>query len=137
LINEERANAGKKSVGFINPVLYANPSALNDIKKGNNPGCLTEGFTAVSGWDPVTGMFEIFFFLCCRCRKGRCDETVMLTMRARTGYAELPEVVEGFYETALKFLNVRWSSSSYSTFWSQFVAGLIEMLFLYDTWQNS
>jgi tripeptidyl-peptidase-1 len=52
-------------VGFINPVLYANPSALNDIKKGNNPGCLTSGFTAVSGWDPVTGMFEFFFFLCC------------------------------------------------------------------------
>jgi tripeptidyl-peptidase-1 len=43
-------------VGFINPVLYANPSALNDIKKGNNPGCLTNGFSAVSGWDPVTGL---------------------------------------------------------------------------------
>ena len=89
-------------MGFINPVLYANPSALNDIKKGNNPGCLTEGFTAVSGWDPVTGMFGIFFSLCCRCRKGRCDETVMLTMRVRTGYAELPKVVEGFHEIALR-----------------------------------
>jgi tripeptidyl-peptidase I len=56
LINNQRANAGKKPVGFINPVLYANPSALNDIKKGNNPGCLTNGFSAVSGWDPVTGL---------------------------------------------------------------------------------
>ncbi len=27
---------------------------------------------------------------------------VLLTMRGRTGYAELPEVVEGFYETALR-----------------------------------
>ncbi|KUJ13731.1 subtilisin-like protein [Mollisia scopiformis] len=56
LINEQRALAGKKSVGFINPVLYANPSAMNDITSGNNPGCLTNGFSAVAGWDPVTGL---------------------------------------------------------------------------------
>jgi tripeptidyl-peptidase-1 len=56
LINEERINAGKKPVGFINPVLYANPSALNDITKGNNPGCGTNGFSAVRGWDPLTGL---------------------------------------------------------------------------------
>jgi tripeptidyl-peptidase-1 len=43
-------------VGFINPVLYANPGVLNDIKKGNNPGCGTDGFQAVKGWDPVTGL---------------------------------------------------------------------------------
>ncbi len=53
-------------MGFINLVMYANPSALNDIMKGNNPGCLTSGFSAVSGWDPVTGMFEISFLLSCR-----------------------------------------------------------------------
>jgi hypothetical protein len=33
---------------------------------------------------------------------GGCDKTVMLTMRVRTGYAELPKVVEGFYEIALR-----------------------------------
>ena len=38
LINEQRANVGKKPVGFINPVLYENPGALNDITVGTNPG---------------------------------------------------------------------------------------------------
>ncbi|KAM0805168.1 peptidase S8/S53 domain-containing protein [Usnea florida] len=56
LINEQRVNAGKSAVGFINPTLYANPSILNDITSGGNQGCGTAGFTAVSGWDPVTGL---------------------------------------------------------------------------------
>jgi tripeptidyl-peptidase-1 len=43
-------------VGFLNPVLYANPNALNDITSGNNPGCGTQGFSAVNGWDPITGL---------------------------------------------------------------------------------
>jgi len=34
LINEQRVHAGKGPVGFINPVLYTNPWALNDIKVG-------------------------------------------------------------------------------------------------------
>ena len=38
-INEERLAAGKTSVGFLNPTLYANPSALNDVTKGSNRGC--------------------------------------------------------------------------------------------------
>ncbi len=56
LINEQRVNAGKSAVGFINPTLYANPSVLNDITSGGNQGCGTAGFTAVAGWDPVTGL---------------------------------------------------------------------------------
>lgn len=55
-INEERLNSGKKSLGFLNPALYSNPSMLNDITNGTNPGCNTVGFSAVSGWDPVTGL---------------------------------------------------------------------------------
>ncbi len=43
-------------MGFINPVLYANPQVLNDITSGTNPGCGTDGFTAVPGWDPLTGL---------------------------------------------------------------------------------
>jgi len=31
-------------------------NALNDIVGGNNPGCGSKGFTAVAGWDPVTGL---------------------------------------------------------------------------------
>ncbi|KAE9370750.1 subtilisin-like protein [Stipitochalara longipes BDJ] len=56
LINEQRVSAGKSAVGFINPTLYANPSAFNDITSGGNQGCGTAGFTAVAGWDPVTGL---------------------------------------------------------------------------------
>lgn len=56
LINEERIAAGLGPVGFVNPVLYANPDALNDIVKGDNPGCGTKGFKAAKGWDPVTGL---------------------------------------------------------------------------------
>ena len=56
LINEARFAIGKGSVGFINPTLYAHPEDLNDIAKGGNQGCGTAGFTAVKGWDPVTGL---------------------------------------------------------------------------------
>ena len=56
LINEARFAIGKGSVGFINPTLYANPGALNDITSGGNQGCGTPGFTATTGWDPVTGL---------------------------------------------------------------------------------
>lgn len=56
LVNQARLNAGLTPVGFINPVLYENPSVLNDIVTGTNPGCGTAGFTAVEGWDPLTGL---------------------------------------------------------------------------------
>ncbi|KAF7198229.1 Aorsin, partial [Pseudocercospora fuligena] len=56
-INEERLAMGKKTVGFLNPVLYAHPEILNDITNGTNKGCLEGlGFDAVKGWDPVTGL---------------------------------------------------------------------------------
>lgn len=56
LINQQRIAAGKSVVGFINPTIYANPAAFNDIVAGGNEGCGTVGFTAVTGWDPVTGL---------------------------------------------------------------------------------
>lgn len=56
LINQQRVKAGKNVVGAINPVLYANKGVMNDITSGSNTGCLTTGFSAVSGWDPVTGL---------------------------------------------------------------------------------
>ena len=52
-INELRLNAGKNTIGFMNPALYTNPSMLNDTTNGTNPDCGTEGFHAVPGWDPV------------------------------------------------------------------------------------
>ncbi|KAI1411855.1 peptidase S8/S53 domain-containing protein [Hypoxylon sp. FL1857] len=56
LINEARLAAGKSTVGFVNPVLYAHPEVLHDITSGNNSGCGTAGFIASTGWDPVTGL---------------------------------------------------------------------------------
>lgn len=56
LINEQRLAAGKSPVGFLNPTLYANPDVLTDITSGDNPGCGTNGFEAVPGWDPATGL---------------------------------------------------------------------------------
>jgi tripeptidyl-peptidase-1 len=55
-INEERLAVNKSTVGFVNPVLYANPQILHDITTGTNPGCNTTGFSAATGWDPVTGL---------------------------------------------------------------------------------
>lgn len=57
LINNERLNAGKPTVGFVNPVLYTHPEALNDITTGANLGCGADpAFRAAEGWDAVTGL---------------------------------------------------------------------------------
>jgi kumamolisin len=47
-----RINGLKGSpIGFINPKLYGNDTALRDITQGNNGD-----FTSASGWDPCTGL---------------------------------------------------------------------------------
>ncbi|KAJ7119026.1 family S53 protease [Mycena epipterygia] len=56
LLNDELVSNGKPVLGFLNPWLYANPGAFNDITSGSNPGCGTAGFSAKAGWDPVTGL---------------------------------------------------------------------------------
>ncbi|KAJ7184560.1 subtilisin-like protein [Mycena filopes] len=56
LLNSELLAAGKPVLGYLNPWLYANPQAFNDITSGSNPGCGTQGFPAKIGWDPVTGL---------------------------------------------------------------------------------
>lgn len=85
-VNAKRLAAGKSSLGWINPSLYSLASSiiLNDITSGNNncveqnsdntPDypyyfCCAQGFNAMPGWDPVTGLgsvnytaFETVFF---------------------------------------------------------------------------
>jgi tripeptidyl-peptidase-1 len=39
MINNERLHAGKSTVGFVNPVMYAHPEAFNDIETGGIHGC--------------------------------------------------------------------------------------------------
>ncbi|KAJ7628119.1 subtilisin-like protein [Mycena rosella] len=55
-LNNELVAAGKAPLGFLNPWMYANPGAFNDITSGSNPRCGTDGFPAAKGWDPVTGL---------------------------------------------------------------------------------
>lgn len=66
-INEQRIAAGKSPIGFANPALYANPAMFHDITVGNQAkggpngdsgasACGNKGFSAVAGWDPVTGL---------------------------------------------------------------------------------
>ncbi|KAF8488528.1 family S53 protease [Gautieria morchelliformis] len=55
LLNAELLAAGKPVMGFLNPFIYANPGIFTDITTGSNPGCNTNGFPAIAGWDPVTG----------------------------------------------------------------------------------
>jgi len=61
LINAERKAKGEPLVGFLNPSLYANAGAFNDVTEGSNrcgrykaPCC--GGYSAGKGWDPVTGL---------------------------------------------------------------------------------
>ena len=69
-INAVRLAAGKGSLGYANPALYTNPSAfVNDITSGDNKcgaldsqgynTCCRQGFSAVSGWDPASGLGSI------------------------------------------------------------------------------
>ncbi|KAM5532443.1 hypothetical protein V8D89_013859 [Ganoderma adspersum] len=58
LVNDQMLNAGLPPLGFLNPLLYSTGAAgvFNDIDVGNNPGCGSDGFPALEGWDPVTGL---------------------------------------------------------------------------------
>ncbi|KAF8267660.1 peptidase S8/S53 domain-containing protein [Lactarius quietus] len=57
LLNDYLLSMGKKPLGFLNPWLYSlGVVGMNDITSGSNPGCGTEGFSAIAGWDPVTGL---------------------------------------------------------------------------------
>ncbi|KAH9163946.1 subtilisin-like protein [Lactarius sanguifluus] len=57
LLNDYLISQGKVTLGFLNPWLYGTGlSGLTDITSGSNPGCNTDGFSAIEGWDPVTGL---------------------------------------------------------------------------------
>lgn len=70
LVNEARLKAGGSLMGWINPFLYQYSSNYTtDIVSGNNKCtadstiCCTQGFTAISGWDPVVGLGVLNFTL--------------------------------------------------------------------------
>ena len=56
LLNDIRLKQGKKTLGFLNPLLYQLAGkGFHDITEGSNgiDGC--PGFTATQGWDPTSG----------------------------------------------------------------------------------
>ncbi|KAH9049738.1 subtilisin-like protein [Lactarius hengduanensis] len=62
LLNDYLISQGKVTLGFLNPWLYGTGmSGLTDITFGSNPGCNTDGFSAIVGWDPVTGLGTLDF----------------------------------------------------------------------------
>jgi tripeptidyl-peptidase-1 len=72
LLNDARLRAKSPSLGFLNPLLYSNPNALNDIVLGGSTGCDGNArfhgrpngspvipyasWNATAGWDPVSGL---------------------------------------------------------------------------------
>lgn len=60
LLNNYRLSNGKAPLGWLNPLIYANPNAFNDILVGNNKYCnllcCCQGFSEAKGWSPVTGL---------------------------------------------------------------------------------
>ena len=59
LLNDIRLNAGKSTVGFLNPLLYQTLKGRGfiDINAGANIGDVSScpGFKATKGWDPASG----------------------------------------------------------------------------------
>ena len=64
LLNAARKSQGQAPLGFLNPFLYSNAAAFNDITTGYGSGCLSNSafgrngarWNATTGWDPVTGL---------------------------------------------------------------------------------
>merc|ERR1712110_1129349 len=54
-LNAQRADKNLPPMGFLNPYIYQNGDAFNDVKLGMNQGMGKVGFTALKGWDPATG----------------------------------------------------------------------------------
>ncbi|KAK5631009.1 hypothetical protein RRF57_006724 [Xylaria bambusicola] len=72
LLNDARLKAKLPPLGFLNPLLYLNPHALNDVTLGGSTGCdgtarfhgapngspviPYASWNATAGWDPVSGL---------------------------------------------------------------------------------
>ena len=54
LINQERLAVGKRTVGFLNHILYGYSGILKDIVGGNNPGCGTNGLVFIASFCALT-----------------------------------------------------------------------------------
>jgi len=55
LLNGLRATANKAPLGFLNPLIYQNTAAFQDVESGCNGGGKKYCFKAIKGWDAATG----------------------------------------------------------------------------------
>ncbi|GJJ06826.1 hypothetical protein Clacol_001022 [Clathrus columnatus] len=55
-LNSVLLSKGHPVLGFLNPLIYTQPSGFDDIKLESDPACNTTGFSVVDGWDPRTGV---------------------------------------------------------------------------------
>ncbi|KAH9011651.1 subtilisin-like protein [Lactarius pseudohatsudake] len=85
LLNDYLIANGRPPLGFLNVRLYDDGFAgLNDITSGSNPGCGTDGFSAVPGWDPVTGLGTPDF--------QKLQRIFMIPLGGGTGQGNQPEI---------------------------------------------
>lgn len=56
LLNGLRASANKSPLGFLNPFIYQNAAAFQDVESGCNGGGRKYCFKAIKGWDASTGV---------------------------------------------------------------------------------
>jgi len=54
-LNGLRLAAGRPQLGFLNPLIYQNGAAFQDVTHGKNSAGTPNGFKAIKGWDPATG----------------------------------------------------------------------------------
>merc|ERR1719503_66697 len=56
-LNGLRLAAGQPPLGWLNPFIYQNGDAFNDVTTGRNGASSVskDGFTATTGWDPASG----------------------------------------------------------------------------------
>eukprot|EP00928_Gymnodinium_smaydae_P079758 TRINITY_DN63611_c0_g1_i1.p1 TRINITY_DN63611_c0_g1~~TRINITY_DN63611_c0_g1_i1.p1 ORF type:complete len:590 (-),score=90.30 TRINITY_DN63611_c0_g1_i1:285-2054(-) len=55
-LNAARLAKGMPRMGLMNPWIYQHPEVFHDVTKGVNDGGGDQGFAAMAGWDPATGM---------------------------------------------------------------------------------
>jgi tripeptidyl-peptidase-1 len=55
LLNGLRTSQNKAPLGHLNPLIYQNGDAFNDVTTGVNGGGKKYGFKAIKGWDAATG----------------------------------------------------------------------------------
>jgi tripeptidyl-peptidase-1 len=67
-INDRRLSAGKPTLGWLNPALYAcGEGVYNDVTTGKTSGGIVGGFPAAKGWDAATGFGTIQYKPLAKC----------------------------------------------------------------------